>query len=236
MTSDPGSETVLMTATFRADNAPILVVRDERERMLQYLCALVAWSRTARVKRIVFAENSNTQFDFTTVTRFLRDAGKEIELLIFDGNKDVRQFGKGYGEGEILEYAYRNSKLLRAAPAFYKVTGRLFVKNFDAVSEATTTSEAFRLKPAKGSRAPKAITNFFKCSREFFAARLLDAYRGVSDDEGNRIEQAYFHRLAELNVPGFAVKPVIVGQQASTGEMYEPYDDDIVLMARSFLQ
>ena len=39
-------ETLVMTATFRAEATPILVVRDEQERTLQYLSALVAWART----------------------------------------------------------------------------------------------------------------------------------------------------------------------------------------------
>ena len=224
-----------MTATFRADATPILAVRNERERTFQYLCALVAWAGTKRVGRIVFVENSDTRFDFSQVVRYLEEAGKEVELMIFDGNKDAEVFGKGYGEGVIMEHMCRNSRLLRATPAFYKITGRLFVQNFDAVSEATAAPDAFRLRPAKGGRAPKAVTSFFKCSRELFEARLLDAYRRVTDEEGDRIEQAYFHRLSDLDVPDFGVKPLLVGQSASTGKVYHSYDDDVVRVARSFL-
>jgi hypothetical protein len=232
MTAD---ETLVMTATFRAEATPILVVRDERERTLQYLSALVAWARTTRVRRIVFAENSSTQFDFSQVVRLLEEAGKEVEVMVFDGNRETPRFGKGYGEGEILEHVYNRSRLLAATPVFYKVTGRLFVRNFDAVSEATTGTEAFRLKPSRNGRPPKAITSFFKCSRELFETRLLGAYKQVSDEEGHRIEQAYFNRLSDLNVGGFGVKPVMVGQQASTGKPYEPYDEDVVRRARSLL-
>lgn len=223
-----------MTATFRAETTPILVIRDERERTLQYLSALVAWSRATRIRRIVFVENSNTNFDFGPVARMLEDAGKELELLIFDGNKDVEQYGKGYGEGEILEHAFRHSRLLRASPDFYKVTGRLFVRNFDKVSEATTYSEAFRLK-AKEGRAPKAVTTFYKCSVELFEARLLDSYRNVTDEEGHRIEQAYYYQLANLGIRDFAVKPRIVGHSASTGKIYEEYDPEIIRTAHLLL-
>ena len=229
------AETLVMTATFTADATPVLVVRDEHDRRLQYLCALAAWARPARVRRIVFAENSSTRFDFSPVVRLLERAGKEIEVLVFDGNKDAPRLGKGYGEGEILEYVYRNSQLLTASPVFYKVTGRLFVSNFDEVSAATAASEAFRIKRWKDNRPPKAITSFFKCSRALFEARLLDAYRQVSDDDGHRIEQVYFRRLSDLNVSDFGVTPVMVGQHASTGKMYEPYDEEIVRTARSLL-
>jgi hypothetical protein len=233
--STTGDETLVMTATFRAEATPILVVRDERERTLQYLCALVAWARTARVRRIVFAENSNTQFDFSEVVRLLEEAGKEVEVMVFDGNSETPRFGKGYGEGEILEYVYNRSRLLAATPVFYKVTGRLFVRNFDAVSEATTDTAAFPLNPPRDGRPRKAITSFFKCSRDLFETRLLSVYKQVSDEVGHRIEQVYYDQLVDLNVRGFRVKPVMVGQQGSTGKMYEPYDEDIVRTARSLL-
>lgn len=229
------AETVVMSATFRADATPVLVVREEHERRLQYLCALVAWAGPARVRRIVFAENSNTSFDFSPVVRLLERAGKEVEVLVFDGNKEAARLGKGYGEGEILEYVYRNSRLLHVSPAFYKVTGRLFVSNFDEVAATTTSLEAFRMKRWKDGRPSKAITSFFKCSREVFETRLRDAYRQVNDEDGQRIEQVYFRQLSDVNVGDFGVKPIMVGQHASTGKMYEPYDDDVVRMARSLL-
>ncbi len=234
MSTSP-AETLVMTATFRADATPVLVVRDERERRFHYLCALVAWARPSRVRRIVFAENSNTPFDFSPVVRLLERAGKEVEVLVFDGNRQAPELGKGYGEGEILEHVYRNSRLVQAAPAFYKVTGRLFVSNFDEVSATTVGLEAFRLKRWKDGRPGKAITSFFKCSSDVFETRLLDAYTQVSDEDGRRIEQVYFGRLSDLHVSDFGVKPVMVGQHASTGKMYEPYDDAIVRTARSLL-
>ena len=54
--------------------------------------------------------------------------------------------GKGFGEGEILEYVYTHSRLLRLTDTFYKVTGGLFVRNFDLASEATASRHAFRRK------------------------------------------------------------------------------------------
>jgi hypothetical protein len=233
--SVPHSETLVMTATFQADATPILVVRNERERMLHYLCALVAWSRTRRVQRIIFVENSNTGFDFSGVIRFLEAAGKDVEVLVFDGNSEAATFGKGYAEGRILEHTFQTSRLLRATTSFYKVTGRLFVKNFDAVSDATAAPDAFRMRPAKDGHAPKTVTTFFKCRRDLFEARLLDAYTQVTDEEGHRIEQAYFHRLTDLDMRDFPLKPVMVGQQGSTGKMYAPYEDEVIRSARSFL-
>ena len=64
------------------------MVRDEGTRIQQYMCALVSWARTRRVRRIIFGENSNTRFDFSRIVGHLEAAGKEVELLVFDGNKE----------------------------------------------------------------------------------------------------------------------------------------------------
>jgi hypothetical protein len=235
-----GNETLVMTATFRPVDAPGLVVQDEHERTLQYLCALVSWARPAHVRRIVFSENSNTRFDFSSVVRHLESAGKDVEVLVFDGNRQSARYGKGYGEGEILEHVWRHSQLLRAAPAFYKVTGRLFVSNFDALSEATPTLDAFQRKvkqPKDGPPRPcKVVTTFFKCSVALFESRLARAYTSVDDRAGVFIEHVYYNQLRDLELPGPGARPVLVGQQASTGKLYGAYDDDAIRTAQSFME
>ena len=231
----PG-ETLVMTATFRAPLTPHLVVRDERMRIHQYLCALLSWAGVQRVRRIVFAENSNTGFDFTPIVRHLEAAGKEVELMVFDGNRQSPRFGKGHGEGEILEHVYTNSRLLRTAASFYKVTGRLFVRNFDAVSEATRSPHAFRRKYAKKPGNPSKVdTTFYKCGLDLFATRLMHAYHDVDDEKRVFIEHRYFDLLSEAEAGGFPVSPEVVGQSASTGKVYGPYDEAVVRMADRML-
>ena len=68
--------------------------------------ALVSWARPKHVQRVVLGENSNTRFDFSNVIHCLEAAGKEIEVLVFDGNREVARRGKGYEEGEILEHLH----------------------------------------------------------------------------------------------------------------------------------
>jgi hypothetical protein len=230
-----GGETVVMTATFRAETTPYLVIREESERILQYMSALVSWARPKSARRIVLGENSNTRFDFGKVARYLEAAGKEVEVLVFDGNRSVEQRGKGFGEGEILEYIFTNSALARRADTFYKVTGRLFVSNFDVITEATQDSNAFHRTHGKLGRPSKVNTTFFKCSRVLFETRLLHAYADV--DELNRvyIEHVYFNQLRGAEVADFAVPPVLIGQQASTGKIYTAYDPDVVETAKSLM-
>lgn len=235
-----GNETLVMTATFRpAEDTPGLVVSDEQERIRQYLCALVAWARPARVRRIVIGESSNTRFDFSGIVQYLEAAGKEVEVHMFDGSRDVARFGKGYGEGKILEFLFRHSRLMHATPAFYKVTGRLFVRNFDALSDATSSLDAFQRKMKQPMDRPlrprKVVTTFFKCSLELFESRLLHAYTQVNDRAGVFLEHVYYDRLKDVDLPGLGQRPALVGQQASTGRIYGAYEDDVIRMAQAFL-
>jgi hypothetical protein len=230
----PG-ETLLMTATFHAPSTPYLVLRDEQARIRQYMTALVSWGHVERVRRIIFAENSNTQFDFSRIVEHLESAGKEVELIVFEGNSGSERFGKGFGEGMILEHVFAHSRLLRERDTFYKVTGRLFVRNFDAVSEAATAPHAFKRKFGKPGNPSKVDTTFFKCGLDLFERRLIDAYREVDDMKRIFIEHQYFDRLRESDAGGFPVAPEVLGESASTGKVYGAYDPDVVRQAASLI-
>ena len=229
----PGA-TVMMPAAFKVQS-PTTIVRQEDERILQYLCGLVAWTQPQRVSRLVITENSNTRFDFTRVTEHVRAAGKELEVLVFQGTPDAARLGQGFGEGELLEYMFTHSRLLRAANTFYKVTGRIFVKNFDEIDANTTSDNVFHRKARKPPKPSKANTVFFKCSREVFETRLLHAYRDINEPHGINFEQVYYNGLRGLDAPDFSIGPILVGQQASTGKHYEPYDQAVVDTARSLM-
>ena len=228
------SETLLMTATFHAPSTPYLVLRDENARIRQYMTALVAWGQASRVGRIIFAENSNTRFDFAPIVSHLQAAGKQVELLVFEGNSGSERFGKGYGEGLILEHVFAHSRLLRARDSFYKVTGRLFVRNFDEVSEAATAPHAFKRKFGKPGNPSKVDTTFFKCGLDLFERRLIDAYKEVDDMKRIFIEHQYFDRLRDSDAGGFPVAPEVVGESASTGKVYGAYDEEALSQGARF--
>jgi hypothetical protein len=50
------------------------------------------------------------------------------------------------------------------------------------------------------------------------------------------IEHVYFDRLSETDAGGFPRSPELVGQQASTGKVYAPYDEDIIRTAAAMSQ
>ena len=127
------NEVILMTATVNVKNTPDVTIKNEYERLLQYLCSLLAWINLDSVNTIVLCENSNTSYDFTKIVEFAKNKGKTLEVLVFDGNQESQQYGKGYGEGKIIKHAVNNSKYLNDEVNFYKITGRLFVPEFDKI-------------------------------------------------------------------------------------------------------
>ena len=128
-------------------------------------------------------------------------------------------------------YFVRSSRVLRPLRAFFAVL-RLFVRNFDLVSNATESRHAFRRKYAKPAKNPSKVdTTFFKCGLDLFESRLMHAYRHVDDTKRIFIEHMYFDLLRETDVGGFSLSPELVGQQASTGKVYAPYDEEVIRTA-----
>jgi hypothetical protein len=130
-------EVLLMTASIAPGKTPTVAIQDPNERCLQYIISLLAWIElTNNIKTIIFCENTNTQYDFSRLVEFARQKGKILEVLVFSGNVKAQIYGKGYGEGEIIKYAIRHSKHLSNTTNFYKITGRLFVRNFDEIQSS----------------------------------------------------------------------------------------------------
>lgn len=74
--------------------------------------------------RVVFCENSNTDFSYQIGTNLDR-----FEFIVFDGNFYDRSLGKGYGEWIIVDYAMKHSRWLSDAKFIVKITGKLIIHN-----------------------------------------------------------------------------------------------------------
>lgn len=61
------NEALLMTATINVKNTPDVTIKNQEERLLEYLCSLIAWIKLTHINKIVFCENSNTSYDFSTL-------------------------------------------------------------------------------------------------------------------------------------------------------------------------
>jgi hypothetical protein len=197
---------------------------DPAIRWAQYAAALEFWLDRPGLSGIVFAENSGYEAPYETFRRMAAERGRPLEILSWNDNGAGQQRGKGYGEGRLMERAVAESHLLRGAPGFFKVTGRLWVKNFDWL-ERTSRTHPIAFQRRFLGHAGWVDTRFFKVDRMFFLTHLARAYQDVTEvpvevERRWALGQAYAAVLEPLAPPSFLPLPLIVGA-SSLGPRYE---------------
>jgi hypothetical protein len=158
--------------------------------------------------------------------------GKEIELLSFQGNNElVANYGKGYGEGEIMQFVMSSSSLITRVDSFLKVTGRLKLVNAGKLLRDCNHWENYfmpisLLRPR--FMVPKAArscvdTRVYYSTRIFFADVLLNAYKEVRDNNTFFLEHAYHKAIANssVSVRCFSIPPEITGMSGSNGWVFK---------------
>ncbi len=105
---------VLATASV-ACNDPNTVLNIMEERRAQYISACTEWLRNPAVSCLVVCENINDEFLGAELKIPADDAGKQFEYICFSGDANkVAEYGKGYGEGEIIRYALHHSRVIES--------------------------------------------------------------------------------------------------------------------------
>ncbi len=139
----PGrSETIVISSSVRPAAVQYLSMADPMDRLRETVASLLCWFDQARVKSVVLCDNSGVEFDFEPLARIAATRGVEFEPIVFADNAIAVQRGKGAGEGQILDHALSNSRVLQASSSFWKCTGKLVVGNFDEVAAAHQGDEA----------------------------------------------------------------------------------------------
>lgn len=221
----PGSE-VVPSASNRPDGtttqkhdllimtAALSVVREghamsnRRMRLLQYLHGLLLWPTTS-IKDIVFCENSGLGYCLDGLVEMAKERGTRIEVLRFCDSTVTENYG--LLEHRIMKYAVENSMLIRDHSSFYKVTGRLFVENFDEVAhEHRNDTNVFSV------RADGVWATFFKLSCDDFRAGL---YHNDADFECDKVEHILPRRISKFCA--FRRRPTIVGRAGWSGLIYD---------------
>lgn len=201
-----------------------LVIRDEKERLKQYQEGLKSLLDLGTFSKLVFCENSNygtEEFQFLTETA--KEKGIELELLSFQGDtENICIHGKGYGEGEIIEYVFSNSRLILGETYFVKITGRLKVDNGrELVNQLLENRTYFNIP----NRTIKNFydTRIYGMPVQQFKELFLHAYHQVMDREGTFLEMVYTGILQDndIKVYNFPRYPRIKGVSGSEGIKYD---------------
>lgn len=200
-----------------------LILRDEKERLKQYKDSIQSVLCSGAFSKVVFCENSNYGIgDMTYLKDIAGENDVELELLSFQGNEEKACIhGKGYGEGEIMDYVFSHSKLIGTEDYFVKITGRLKIDNMkDIVSRMKRQRTYFNIPN-------RTIRNFYD-TRIYgmpagqFQEYFLHSYEQVMDERGIFLETVYTKILLERNVKvsNFPRYPRIVGVSGSVGVVY----------------
>ena len=132
---------LLMTATITPPKGcpdlarvdPVLRMEDYYESLKYYLDVPIQL-----IDRIIFAENSDT--DLTPLHECLKfnSQKKIIEFISFpNGNGFPPEYGKGYGEMLLIDYALDNSQIINEDDYIWKATGRLILSNLSSLIQKT---------------------------------------------------------------------------------------------------
>lgn len=218
---------LILTSTVHI-NSLMTVVVDPKIRLQQYIDSIHFYLDSKVIQKIVVCDNSD--FDYSSITALQEHAvinNKTIEYLHFQGTSDkIQEFGKGFGEGEIMAFVFKHSHLIQDDDsAFLKVTGRLKIINIDSVlgkmKHDVTYFQPVNLNPFINLK--KVDTRFYQCTKAIFTTFLKNAYFDVHDKESVFLEHVYYKQLIANNIKykNFVVLPNFLGISGSTGIVYE---------------
>lgn len=154
---------------------------DVNERWKQYRKSIVWFIKNTPIHCIVFCENSGffeeREKERERLCELAEEYGKLYECLSFRGNGEmVIKINKGYGEGEIIEYALNNSEILKNAATFCKVTGRVKVRNIDSVLYKMEYGGNYFNRGIQHGRH-SIDTRLYCCDIAFYRRNLQDIYK-----------------------------------------------------------
>lgn len=201
-------------------------LKDENARIRLTLKSIEKWLAISPDLRFVLCEGSNFDFSRIVLENFPQ---ANIECLFFENNKHlVRLHGKGFGEGEIVNYALANSLYLKESEYFAKCTAKLWVENFlDCLKGWNGTflckgyfSDVFSFKRTQFSYVD---TRFYLVNKSFYLEYLASAYLNVGGESGLSLEHCFRDVILKENLSSvmFTVPPVICGVGGGSGLYYK---------------
>lgn len=214
------ADTILfLTACVHPNGMVETVLQDEDVRLRQYLDAIKYYLYYTELP-ILVVENTNTDLS----PFFKEDIAKgRLEILTFQGNDFDKSLGKGYGEGLILNYAFKHSTLIANAQNIIKVSGRHRVVNLMSV---VRLSEIFLGGFNKDfvvcevdSKKSFARSDMFIASKAFYERWFLAKSLEVNDSRRVWFEHKLYESISFAYKSGFHVlfPPLCVSQEGQSG-------------------
>jgi hypothetical protein len=220
-------------------NVPSTTIVNINKRLSQYLQSIeYAICNYRTISEIVFCENTGYNFDYSDLQEKAFINGKKLEIISFLGNYSIiEQKGKGFGEGEIIKYALNNSKILLNCDAFFKLTGRLIVRNMDEIVETTHSANSFIYHPKTIYQIPvnHIETFLYKVSKDLYIKNLINAFERVEESKFLYLEHVFYEQLSKFDLYSFKLLPQVSGISGSSGKPYELETKELILQKINYL-
>lgn len=196
-------------------------VKSVSERLQKYENAITRYICETRFNPIVFVENSGYLFDIQKFEKMAEKYGKTFEFVKGTVCRDeVIAHGKGYGDALLIYEGLTKSDALKNIDIFYKVTGRIFLKNSEKILK---NKDKRRNEFISYDGMGWCMTYFFKSNKEDYLRILGDVYKECDDRSVRDIEICFWIRLQKANVDvgSFVTYPDIEGNMGETNIPYK---------------
>lgn len=213
---------LLLTGTIDANvynNVGNLIV-DVDTRLEQYKTTIRKYIMETEFTDIVFIENSNYQFDEQEFVELAYKYNKRFEFI--SGTvcvEEIIKYGKSFGDAYLIYEALQKSKILKECEFFYKITGRIFLKNSKKVCK---TKYKYRNEFIMYSGVGWCLTNIFKANKEDYLRHLGDVWKECNEATVDDIEIVFYRRLvdSDMKLGSFETYPYFEGKMGATLRNY----------------
>lgn len=212
---------ILITSAINV-SAPQTLLTNPNIRLDLTIQSIKNWILTSSANKFVICDGSG--FDLTPHLKLIKleNSSIDFEIIFFTNDiSEVIKKGKGYGEGEIINYALKHSHILKNSTEFAKCTGKLWVENFDSCVKEFNGTYSFDFK---GLLRPIQIdTRFYLVNKNFYIENLLDIHQLVDDKNGVYLEHSFKERLSTIKLADYVMYPTprINGTSGSMGILYK---------------
>lgn len=215
------SVVLITTAICPPEGVYVLQMANTTKRIITCRAAALFWAASG-VRNIVVADATGKSILSVQEINLLAELDVNVEQISYSQDSAlITEYGKGYGEGLLINYAIENSKIINRVGFFYKCTGKLMVNNYKSIERIVQKNNLEALfwfeKPDDAS---KLDTRFFFSSVNFFKEILLPAYMKVNDKNNFYAEHSIASIPNDVLKKSSTLRPLIFGYSGSTDEQY----------------